>query len=34
VRVTVLRQGQRIEIDVPRGPLGLRIAASQGAPDG
>jgi hypothetical protein len=32
VRVQVLRQGRRLEVEVPRGPLGLRIAASQGAP--
>lgn len=32
VRVEVLRAGQRIEIEVPRGPLGLRIAAAQGEP--
>jgi hypothetical protein len=32
VRVEVLRQGQRLEVDVPRGPLGVRIAASQGSP--
>ncbi len=32
VRVEVLRQGQRFEVTVPRGPLGLRIAASQGSP--
>ena len=33
VRVEVLRQGQRLEVTVPRGPLGVRIAASQGSPD-
>jgi RecB family exonuclease len=32
VRVEVLRQGQRLEVDVPRGPLGVRIAVSQGSP--
>jgi C-terminal processing protease CtpA/Prc len=32
VRVQVLRHGERIELDVPRGPLGLRIAASQADP--
>ena len=33
VRLEVLRQGERITIDVPRGPLGVRIAASQAQPD-
>lgn len=33
VPLEVLRQGQRLQISVPRGPLGLRIAASQ-APAG
>ncbi len=32
VRLQVLRQGQPLEIDVPRGPLGVRIAASRGTP--
>ena len=32
VRLEVIRNGERLEIDVPRGPLGLRIAASQVAP--
>jgi hypothetical protein len=32
VRLEVIRDGQRIEVDVPRGPLGLRISASQGVP--
>jgi len=32
VRVEVMRNGERLAIDVPRGPLGLRIAASQAAP--
>jgi len=34
VRVEIVRQGRRFEIEVPRGPLGVRIAASQGDPDG
>jgi hypothetical protein len=34
VRVEIVRQGRRFEIEVPRGPLGIRIAASQGDPDG
>ena len=29
-----LSNGQRIEINVPRGPLGVRIAASRGTPAG
>jgi hypothetical protein len=33
VRIEITRQGQRFEVDVPRGPLGLRIAAAYGAPD-
>ncbi len=33
VHVEVFRNGQRITVDVPRGPLGLRIAASQANPD-
>ena len=33
VRVEIIRQGQRFEIEVPRGPLGVRIAASRGNPD-
>jgi membrane-associated protease RseP (regulator of RpoE activity) len=33
VRVEILRDGQRLDIEVPRGPLGLRIAASQANPD-
>jgi len=34
VPVEILRNGQRLEINVPRGPLGVRIAASKGAPVG
>jgi len=30
VRVEIVRQGRRFEIDVPRGPLGIRITASHG----
>ncbi|MGH3054848.1 MAG: PDZ domain-containing protein [Gaiellaceae bacterium] len=33
VRMEIIRAGQRIEVDVPRGPLVVRIAASRGAPD-
>ncbi len=33
VRVEISRQGRRFEIEVPRGPLGVRIAASRGDPD-
>jgi membrane-associated protease RseP (regulator of RpoE activity) len=33
VRLEIIRNGQRIEVDVPRGPLGLRIAATQQTPD-
>jgi membrane-associated protease RseP (regulator of RpoE activity) len=32
VRVEIIRQGQRLEVEVPRGPLGIRIAASRGNP--
>jgi C-terminal processing protease CtpA/Prc len=32
VRMEIIRQGQRLEIDVPRGPLGVTIAASRGDP--
>jgi membrane-associated protease RseP (regulator of RpoE activity) len=32
VRLEILRGGERLEIEVPRGPLGLRIAASHGNP--
>jgi C-terminal processing protease CtpA/Prc len=32
VPVQIIRNGQRFEIEVPRGPLGLRIAASRGDP--
>jgi hypothetical protein len=33
VRLEIMRQGQPIAIDVPRGPLGIRIAASRASPD-
>lgn len=33
VRVEVMRNGERMEIEVPRGPLGLRIGAAQDDPD-
>jgi membrane-associated protease RseP (regulator of RpoE activity) len=32
VQMEIIRQGRRFEIEVPRGPLGIRIAASQGTP--
>lgn len=32
VRMEILRQGRRFEIQVPRGPLGVSIAASRGDP--
>ena len=32
VRVEIIRQGQRFDIQVPRGPLGVRVAASKGDP--
>ena len=32
VRMEIMRQGQLLTIDVPRGPLGVSIAASKGAP--
>jgi hypothetical protein len=32
VRLEVIRNGERLEIDVPRGPLGVRIAATQDTP--
>lgn len=32
VSVEIIRQGQRFEIEVPRGPLGVRVAATKGAP--
>ena len=32
VRLEIIRNGQRLEVDVPRGPLGLRIAATQSDP--
>ena len=32
VQVEIIRQGQRFQIDVPRGPLGVTIAASRGVP--
>jgi membrane-associated protease RseP (regulator of RpoE activity) len=32
VRVAIIRQGQRLEIEVPRGPLGVRIAGSRSDP--
>lgn len=33
VRLQIIRNGARLVVDVPRGPLGLRIAATQVAPD-
>jgi PDZ domain-containing protein len=32
VRVELIRQGQRLEVEVPRGPLGVMIGAVRGAP--
>lgn len=32
VQMEIIRQGQHLEIQVPRGPLGVSIAASRGAP--
>jgi len=32
VQMEIIRQGQRFEIEVPRGPLGVSIAASRGDP--
>jgi hypothetical protein len=32
VRMEILRQGRRLEIQVPRGPLGVSVAASRGDP--
>ena len=32
VRLVVIRQGELLTVDVPRGPLGLRIAATQSTP--
>lgn len=34
VQVDLLRNGQLIQVEVPRGPLGLRIAAGRGSPFG
>jgi C-terminal processing protease CtpA/Prc len=33
VRLQVVRNGEQVELEVPRGPLGLMIAATQGTPD-
>lgn len=33
VRLLVVRGGRALEVEVPRGPLGLRIAAAQASPD-
>jgi membrane-associated protease RseP (regulator of RpoE activity) len=33
VRIEVIRNGERLDVEVPRGPLGLRIAATQNAPE-
>lgn len=32
IRLEIVRNGARLEVDVPRGPLGLRIAAAQAEP--
>jgi len=34
VQLEIIRQGQRFEVEVPRGPLGVRVAASRGDPTG
>jgi predicted metalloprotease with PDZ domain len=33
VQLEIIRNGQRLQVSVPRGPLGLRVAGAQGAPD-
>ena len=33
VQLEIIRNGQRFEVQVPRGPLGLRVAATQGNPE-
>jgi C-terminal processing protease CtpA/Prc len=33
VQLEIIRDGQRLEVQVPRGPLGLRVAATQGNPE-
>jgi hypothetical protein len=33
VQLDIIRNGQRLAVQVPRGPLGLRVAATQGTPD-
>lgn len=33
VQLDIIRNGERLAVQVPRGPLGLRVAATQGAPD-
>lgn len=32
IRLDIIRNGERVEVEVPRGPLGLRIAATQSEP--
>lgn len=32
VQLEIIRNGAHLEVEVPRGPLGLRVAATQGAP--
>jgi hypothetical protein len=33
VQLEIIRNGERLQVNVPRGPLGLRVAGAQGAPD-
>jgi C-terminal processing protease CtpA/Prc len=33
VRLEIIRDGERLDVEVPRGPLGLRIAAAHSTPD-
>jgi hypothetical protein len=33
VRLEIVRNGQRLAVEVPRGPLGLRVAAAQATPE-
>ncbi|HVO26002.1 MAG TPA: PDZ domain-containing protein [Candidatus Margulisiibacteriota bacterium] len=33
VQLEIIRDGQRLEVQVPRGPLGLRVAGAQGNPE-
>jgi hypothetical protein len=33
IRLEIIRNGERLQIEVPRGPLGLRVAPTQAAPE-